>query len=267
MPRFSRHPFFIFILAIVLVVFLIVFHLTGILRPIENLTMMIVSPFERGISAVGSKIANTFHFFGQIKNLSNQNKKLEEENKKLLSENVILKEVKRENQLLRSQLDYEKYATRKLLPAFIIGFDPYNLLQTVVLNRGEKNGVKKDMAVSASGDVLVGQVQETTYATSKVLLIIDSHAAVPVQIQSTRATGLVRGEHGLGLIMEMIPQDEVIQIGDLVITTALGSKFPPGLVIGEIEEIITSENELFQKARIKSPVDFKRLESVYVVTE
>jgi rod shape-determining protein MreC len=267
MPKLSRHPFFTFTILIFAVILLIIFNLTGILKPIKNLAVFVISPIERGISKAGSRIAGTFQFFSQIKNLSSQNKKLEEENKKLLSRNAKLKEVERENELLRRQLDYEKYSERKILPAFVIGFDPYNLLQAVILNRGEKDKVLQNMAVVSSGDILVGQVQKTTYITSEVLLIIDSHATVPAQIQSTRATGLVRGEHGLGLIMEMIPQDQVIKTGDLVITTSLASKFPAGLVIGEIEEIITTESELFQKARIKSPVDFKKLESVYVVLE
>jgi len=175
--------------------------------------------------------------------------------------------MERENDILREQLDYKKYSDHNLLPAFSVGFDPNNILQTVTLNRGKLNGVKSGMAIVAAKGVLVGQIQEVSSTESIGLLITDGNSVIPSKVIDSQVDGIVKGEHGLGLIMDMIPQDKTIKVGDIVVTSDLGGKLPKDIVIGEIEEVLSSDNELFQKARIKSPIDFKEIESLYIVLE
>lgn len=267
MPKIFGNRFYVFLILIASIIFIIFLNLIGILPPLNNLARKVFSPINKGASSVGKKIGGFFDFFKQIKNLSKENKNLEEKVKNLLVDNVKLKKIEKENEILREQLDYQKYSEHKLLPAFIFGFNPNNLLQTINLNRGEKDGVKKGMAIVVLKGVLVGQIKEANYSDSSGLLITDGNSVIPAKILDSEADGIVKGEHGLGLIIDMIPQDKIIKKGDIVITSDLGGKLPKDFVIGEIEEILSSENELFQKARIKSPVNFKELESVYVVIE
>jgi len=67
--------------------------------------------------------------------------------------------------------------------------------------------------------------------------------------------------------MTHILPDEVISEGETVITSAIGGMLPRGLIIGQIESVTYHESELFQRAKVRTAIDFRRLETVLVVTE
>jgi rod shape-determining protein MreC len=66
--------------------------------------------------------------------------------------------------------------------------------------------------------------------------------------------------------MTMIPLGDVLQVGDLVITSGLGGNFPPDIVIGVVTSIRQFEFELFQEAEVTSLNNFDTLEFVLVMT-
>ena len=82
---------------------------------------------------------------------------------------------------------------------------------------------------------------------------------------SDQTTGIVRGERGLSLKMELIPQNEVISGGDVIITSGLETGTPRGLVIGTIDSVIKESRSPFQTAIIRSPVNFGNLDYVLVI--
>jgi rod shape-determining protein MreC len=115
---------------------------------------------------------------------------------------------------------------------------------------------------------LVGRVTSVGIHWSKVLLIIDPSSSVSAVVQSTRATGVVRGVTGDpngSLVMKYVPQGEAIKVGDVILTSGLGGNFPKRLVIGEVIKVYKQDIELFQEAVIKPSVDFTRLEFVMVL--
>ena len=262
-----RKPAQIFIISIIIIIALIIFHQLGWLKSAEGIALRGLSPIGGFFYNIGKKTQGFFSFLGSIKDLGRQNKELQEKVNQLTVENVKLKEAERENELLREQLDFVKASEYKLLSAFVVAFDPSGLFQFITINRGEKDGVRQGMPVVVSRGILVGKVQETTKTTSKVLLITDSSSSIPGLIQESRATGVIKGEMKLGLMMEMIPQDIEVKNGDRVLTSSLGGEFPESLVIGQVEEVQRREGELFQKARIKPACDFRKLEMVSVVLE
>jgi rod shape-determining protein MreC len=99
-----------------------------------------------------------------------------------------------------------------------------------------------------------------------VLLITDPSSGVQSLIQRNRLTGVVGGRGGALPVMEFIPQDDEVTIGDLVITSGLGGAFPKNLVIGQIVEVQKRDYEMYQQAIIRPTVNFDRLEFVLVIT-
>ncbi len=260
-----RKPAQIFTISIIIIIALIVFHQLGWLKSAEGIALRGLSPIGGFFYKVGKRTADFFGLIGSIRDLERQNLELQEKVNQLIVENAKLKEVERENELLRKQLDFVKSSEHKLLSAFIVAFDPSGLFQLITINRGEKDGVRQGMPVVVSGGILVGKVKETTSTTSQVLLITDSSSSISGLIQESQATGVVKGEMKLGLVMDMIPQDAEVKNGDRVLTSSLGGEFPEGLVIGQVEEVQRREGELFQKARIKPACDFRELEIVSVI--
>jgi rod shape-determining protein MreC len=85
------------------------------------------------------------------------------------------------------------------------------------------------------------------------------------EVADSGARGLVRGEHGISLILDLVTQNEVIKPGDKVITSGLSGDFPRGLLIGDISAIKTSSSELFQQAFVTPVADLKNLRFVFIV--
>ena len=85
-------------------------------------------------------------------------------------------------------------------------------------------------------------------------------------LQQSRATGLVVGQPDGTLRMLYIPQEEEIQVGDVVLTSGLAGTLPRGLVIGQVASVEQKDIALFQEAVIRPAVDYREVELVLVVT-
>ncbi|MCA9977825.1 MAG: rod shape-determining protein MreC, partial [Anaerolineales bacterium] len=183
-------------------------------------------------------------------------------------ENEGLREIQGEYQLLldlfnraRQQPDFTR------LTAAVIGQDTSPSLRSIIIDKGSEDGIVVGMPVeSARG--LVGQVFRTTPNSAQVVLITDNASSIPSRLGSSRATGLLRGG-GLGgsVSIDWIDLQYEIAIGEVVLTSGLGSKFPQDMVIGRVIEVQRNEAELFQRAIVQPAVEFDALEIVFVITD
>ena len=145
--------------------------------------------------------------------------------------------------------------------------DLENLHQTLIINKGSEDGIRKDMPV-INEQGLIGRIINVTDRTSEVLLILDREGAVGAMVQQTRVPGVVEGL-GPGsdqLQMIHINVDAPIGVNQVIITSGYGGIFPKGLRIGYVKEIIPEANGLMKRAVIQPFVDFDRLEEILVVT-
>jgi rod shape-determining protein MreC len=84
--------------------------------------------------------------------------------------------------------------------------------------------------------------------------------------QSERAPGVVSGRLGQDLQMEYIPQKDRVTIGDVVLTSGMGGRYPPSIVIGQVTEAEQRDVDTFQRATVHPSVSFEALETVLVLT-
>lgn len=196
--------------------------------------------------------------------IKNENKRLREENLELQSKLAYLQEIEKENQILKEQLSILKESKYKFLGAEVIAQNPEPFSDTIIINRGKKDGLDVGMGV-VFGGFLVGEISEVFDDYSKVLLINSPLSKIGAITQESRVEGLVKGEIGGGIVMEKIFQDEDLKIGEFVLTSGLGGKMKKGIPIGRIDNIFNLEGGLFRKAEIFSPINFKKLEFVFVI--
>ncbi len=182
-------------------------------------------------------------------------------------ENEQLREVQGEYQLL---LDLFNRARQQpafsRLTASVIGRDTSPSLRSIIIDKGRDDGIVVGMPVeSARG--LVGQVFRTTNNSAQVVLITDNASSIPARLGSSRATGLLRGG-GLGgaTSIDWIDLKRQLDVGEVVLTSGLGGKFPQDIVIGRVIEVDRREAELFQRAIVQPAVAFDSLEIVFVIT-
>jgi rod shape-determining protein MreC len=186
----------------------------------------------------------------------------------LQRENEQLREIQGEYQLLQDLFNRARETPQfKREVASVIGYDTSPLFRSIIIDKGSEDGVFVGMPVeSARG--LVGQVYRTTDHAAMVILVTDNISSIPARLGTSRATGIVRGG-GLGgvLTMDWINLEAQVVVGETVLSSGLGGKFPEDMVIGRVTAVERQEAELFQQAVIQPAVDFGSLEMVFVITD
>ncbi len=232
---------------------------------IKNSILFVASPALKTVSLFAHATKDFFSFFASIGDLKEENKKLIEGNKKLFSQNIELEDLRKENEDLRRQLDLSPREEFDLVAAFVIAQDWQGRTNLMVINKGEKNGIKKGMPVIVYDKNLLGKVSEVFGNSSVVRLHSDPQSFINVEVMENGAKGILRGDFGLGTIMDMIGQNYEIKAGYRVITSGLGDESPRGLFVGTIKEVRDSPDRLFKQALISPPFDAMDIRSVFVI--
>lgn len=256
MKSFNFVKYFLILFSIAALFLLLSFF--GLLAPVEGFLGRIISPVVSFFNNASIKIKEVGKSVKELGNLQKENKDLLNKVKELTLEVNELKELKTENESLKKQLGFIESTNHKTLAAAVLAKDPSSFLKAIIINRGSKDGVKKNMAVVSDG-FLVGRVQEVNTDNSKVILLTDSNFQVNGMIQESRALGIVKGQIGSGLAMETIPKDQDVKVNDTVITSNLEADIPEGLLIGKVIGVDTESGGLFQKASI---VSFSNLDDI-----
>ena len=200
-----------------------------------------------------------------IKNLAKENALFNQKIDELSFENARLQSAKAENSALRKALNFKETSGFDITAVEVITSDPTGFSQIITVDKGENAGIAPNKAVMAYPGLLVGKVTKVSGSNSEVTLITDPSILVNAQVAESGATGLVRGEHGLGLTFGLVTQNEVIKVQDRVITSGLSGDFPKGLLIGEISSVRSGQSQLFQEAFVSPAADLKRLKFLFII--
>lgn len=172
-----------------------------------------------------------------------------------------------ENAQLRSLLSFSERSVFRGIGGQVLArtFDPIS--EELVLDRGSVDGVALLNPVVASDGVLIGVISHVEAHRSVARLLIDPGSRVAGRLLNTDQTeGVVIGGHGIVVRMELIPRDEHVSEGMVLVTSGLDEFIPRGLVIGEVVAIEQDANSLFLRAIIAPPVDYDRLTHVLIGT-
>ena len=120
-----------------------------------------------------------------------------------------------------------------------------------------------------SNEGLVGHVISVTDTTSKVQTIVDTASTISCTITTSRDTLIARGtlEGDSILKATYIPTEATILESDKVETSGLGGIYPKGIYIGTIKKVVNTKNITDRYAMIQTAVDFKKLDTILVITK
>ncbi|MDD4531572.1 MAG: rod shape-determining protein MreC [Candidatus Pacebacteria bacterium] len=197
------------------------------------------------------------------KNQEDLNKKLIEENQKLLSDLAGLQGVREENETLREALSLGLQKEFDLVLGKAISKDV--LSDTILINVGLSEGVKKGFPVILSEKALLGRVVEVYPNYSRVMLITDKDNKIDVEIPDSGSFALSVGKGGLKAELDMFPKDKELKEGSLIITSAMGGNYPSGLLVGKVKNVKKLDNEVYQQAEIEKVFDLNTVNNVFVV--
>ncbi len=148
----------------------------------------------------------------------------------------------------RSGLDVQ------LAPILDIDLDPVK--QRLVLDAGSREGVHVGQAVIDAGG-LMGQVISVTGGTSTVLLLTDPDHAVPVTVARNGVRLIVYGR-GDKLELRDIPLSAGVEVGDEIVTSGLGGRFPAGFPVGTITGLRPDDTHAFLVGELKPAAQLDR---------
>jgi rod shape-determining protein MreC len=241
------------------------FNPAGVFNPVRKILMEITFPFQKMFYFSSRSLSDAFGILGSIGELKSENSRLLKENNILAVRLAESENEKKENAMLRDQLNLAPRKKFNLVSSFVIGQDPQRLGSWILIDKGEADGMAPGMPVIAYEGILIGKIEEVFRNSSKVVLLTDSESAVNASDMETSARGILKGEYNLGIILDRVAQTEALNVGDTVITSGLGGDLPKGLLIGKILEIRTTGDKLFQQAVVAPRIKYTDLESVFVI--
>lgn len=238
--------------------------------PLSGFANYIVIPFQDGVSKAGEWLIKREQLVSDIKELQKENEVLRQENEELSVTNNALLQEKHELTELRNlyQLD-QTYADFPKTGCRIIAKENGSWYHSFVIDKGSEDGLSVDMNVLADGG-LVGRITYIGRHWSRVQAVIDDNSNVSATVLSSQKNLIVSGnltlyEEGTISFSELADPDDLVKVGDSVVTSNISDKYLPGILIGYISEIQTDSNNLTKSGRITPAVDFSRLDTVLVI--
>jgi rod shape-determining protein MreC len=223
-----------------------------------------VTPFEQAIVHAEGAVYGIWHNYLYLRGVRQENRDLKAQIEQLRLNQVRLNQDASQARRLQALLGFKEQSILATLPAQVVGSSGSEQSRSLYLDKGERDGLRKGMAVITAEGV-VGKVLQVYPHTAQVLLINDQSSGLGAIVERLRAQGIVRGSPAGETLLEKIMADEEVQPGDRIITTGGDGIFPKGLLVGTVIKV--SPSDLFLRIRLHPAADLTRLEEVLVVTK
>jgi rod shape-determining protein MreC len=152
-----------------------------------------------------------------------------------LNDQTRLRQLDADNRRLRSLLELQGRGGRELAAA-VISRQAGGWWQQLVIGRGELQGLRPGMAVTAPGG-LIGRVASVTPTTASVTLLTDPGSRVGVWVARVQRHGLLTGIGTSRPLLRFIEKDPGVRPGDVVVTSPASTLAPPNLTVGVIQSV------------------------------
>jgi rod shape-determining protein MreC len=224
-----------------------------------------VTPLEKAIVWVQSGIGNTWRNYVYLRGVRQENRDLKYEIERLRLEQVRLTDDAEQARRLQALLGFKEQFIATTVPAQVIGSTGSEVSRGVYIDKGDNDGIKRDMAVITS-DGVVGKVLHVYNSTSLVLLIDDQSSGVGAILEKSRLQGVLRGTPSGEVMLEKVLADEAVDPGERILTSGGDRIFAKGLPAGTV--ISASRGpESFLNIRVRPAANLGRLEEVLIITQ
>jgi rod shape-determining protein MreC len=232
-------------------------------RLIRVWTVGAVSPFERaGAHGIGSLRGIWNHYFA-LQNASRENEDLKRENDALKLQITQLQSKAAEADRLAGLLKFRQTNVDvPMVSARVIGGGADSASQTIYLDRGERDGIRKNMGV-ITPDGVVGKVIESYKDTAQVLLLTDKDSGVGAMLAETGIQKPIGGTGESLLVMKYVPNEDDVTTGQHVVTSGMDRIFPRDLPVGTIADI--KAGNPFKQIHVRPAANLERLQEVFVL--
>ena len=260
---------------ILIIILLIIFSFTlkedRKLNPVESFLRDTLSYAEKIVTYPFSYITTNTREYNKLKDVNEENDILETSLDRIDAIETENVELRRQIDALKNELNIDYTLTDyEYLNATVTSRSVGYWYNTITINKGSYNGIKKDMVV-INGKGLIGRVIKTSTFTSDVRLITTSETNNKISVHISNGDnnlyGLINNyDYSKNLLeVEGISNTKDVDIGDFVYTSGLGGIFPSGILIGSVSEITTDSYDLAKIIKVKPSADFSNINYVSVL--
>ncbi len=207
---------------------------TGIERmrlAIVDTVSPLLSVLSQPVQAVGQAVDSVEDFFF----VYGENRLLREENARLVQWVQEARRLGVENATLRAQLEYVPDKRSQFVTARVVADTGGAYFHSLLINAGARQFIRRGQAVIWQGG-LIGRIAEVGERSSRVLLITDINSRIPVVVESTGNRAIVRGDNSSYPVLQFLPDNSPVSLGDRIVTSGHGGVYPPGLSVGTVAQ-------------------------------
>jgi len=253
------------IVLVVVVSGLLFLALSGYLTPVFNLSLNPLISLQSWLSVRYLSARDFLTTPREVTQLQEQNASLESRVTQLQTQLIEMEELLGEAQVCFALLEFGRTNPQyDYTAATVIGREISPFLQYIIIDKGTQDGIFYGMPV-VTQQGLVGRIDAVIANAARVKLITDSTSLVNVRLQSADVEAQLLGSLTGDLSLDMLPLEQNVEPGDVVLTSGLGGNYPPNIFIGQVLSTQRRENALFQTASVQPIVDFTSINAVLVV--
>lgn len=241
--------------------------------PLNSIAGYIFVPMQNGINEVGTWFVNRAKDLKTMRDVMQENKELQTQVDQLTQDLSTIKLEQYELNNLRELMELDqKYPSYDKVAARVIGNDGGNWFNTFLIDKGEKDGIEKDMNVIA-GSGLVGIVIDTGPNYAKVRSIIDDASNVSGMALSSADRCIINGnlasmnKEQVIQFSDLKCEDDAVKAGEQLVTSHISDKYLEGILIGYVSAINRDPNNLTYSGTVTPAVDFQHLQEVLVILD
>ncbi|MBA3396313.1 MAG: rod shape-determining protein MreC [Deltaproteobacteria bacterium] len=238
---------------------------------LDKALVRITAPLETGVSWVVEGIGGVWSRYVALVDVESENRELRAENDRLRKELAAATRRATDIAALEELAVVKKQTQADTIGARVIGapLSPQFRVLRLRIDRGNRE-VQPEMPV-ISGTGPVGKIDKVYGAYADVTLVSDPRSQIDVSIKRTGVRGVLVGlgrpdSYACKLTtLELASNPELrAKVGDEVVTSGVGSVFPPGLVVGKISKL-DGDDGMFQRVEVSPTIDVSRVRAVMVL--
>lgn len=269
--RRTRFYFLSIALSALLSLVALVSYFSGTSFFLSDIVKIVVSPLNYVGSSVFEKVVSVGDYFGNIKELKEENLRLKAENDELAKQNSKYEAVRDENERLYSYLELKRELSEiSMVNAKILYRGSGNIITSFTVDKGTLHGVKKNMPIVCPGGI-VGIVTEEGLTSSRAITLLSPKASAGVYLLHSGVSGVIEGDYTLSLDgkckMGGLDSGADVKLGDFVYTSGYGDIFPKDLCVGTVSEITRDANTHTLTLAVTPMYDLANLDTVMIITD
>ena len=236
---------------------------------LDKVIVRVATPLQLVAATLARGISNVWGDYIYLVDVKEDNTRLSSQNARLQERVRKLEALDEENRRLHRLLDLKQSLKTEVVSAQVIGKNTNEFFRVarVTLDRDARDVGPNLPVLSADG--VVGTTLKTAGDTVDVRLVVDAGSSVDVVVQRTGARGFVRGtgdESKYSCSVQYVERTDEVEVGDLLVTSGVGRRFPKGIPVATVTQVVRRDFGIYQQVTATPTVDFSRVEEVLILT-